>query len=413
MLKEKINSELSIRLSNGPHGSAKKTIQLFFIGLLVAWFGPVFFIGCGGSYETEKDINTNMGYVQGKISDADSQIPIIGALITSASNSNTTSDSNGAYSIILPTGVCTIQINAQGYNSVEMSDIDVFKNEVTIRNVAMTADGTNTPPDQPLLATPSDGAIEASLRPELTTQPFADADDGDVHNQSRWQTAKDPSFDDSTLIVDISSKDALTTLYTELIFDSDTTYYWRVRFFDNHNAFSVWSEPFSFTTAIDTDRDKMPDRWENLNGLDPTINDAEQDPDNDGFTNLEEYCLGTDPWQPPAAPDAVIMGFVRGTVVDSRSGKAVVAQLLTSSGIVAESSQAGDYFMVHPTGTYNVVASAEGYYRATYTFEVSETATALLNVELPPTKTDGSPSSGGVGGGGGCFIEISRFSTQG
>lgn len=411
MLKEKINSELSIRLSYGPHGSAKKTIQLFFIGLLVAWFGPIFFVGCGGSMESEKDINTNsnMGYIQGKISDAASQIPIIGAVITSSSNSNTTSDSNGAYSINLPTGVYTIQINAQGYNSLEMFDIDVFEGEVTICNVDMTADGTNTPPDQPLLATPSDGAIEVSLRPELTTQPFSDADDDDVHHQSHWQTATDPSFNDSTLIVDLSSDDALTTLYTELIFASDTTYYWRVRFFDNLDAFSDWSEPFSFTTAIDTDWDKMPDQWENLNGLDPTINDAEQDPDNDGFTNLEEYCLGTDPWQPPAAPDAVIMGFIRGTVVDSRSGKAVEAQLLTSGGIVAESSQAGDYFMVHPTGAYNVVASAEGYYRATYTIEVSETATALLNMELPPSKTDPSPPNGG--GGGGCFIEISRLKT--
>lgn len=46
----------------------------------------------------------------------------------------------------------------------------------------------------------------------------------------------------------------------------------------------------------DTDGDGMPDEWEikyGLNPLDPS--DANQDPDGDGLTNLEEYQHGTDP----------------------------------------------------------------------------------------------------------------------
>ena len=45
----------------------------------------------------------------------------------------------------------------------------------------------------------------------------------------------------------------------------------------------------------DLDHDDMGDAWERENGLDPTRYDALEDADGDGFTNLEEYLLGTDP----------------------------------------------------------------------------------------------------------------------
>jgi hypothetical protein len=47
--------------------------------------------------------------------------------------------------------------------------------------------------------------------------------------------------------------------------------------------------------APDFDHDGMDDVWEQENGLDPTLDDAGDDPDGDGFSNLEEYMLGTDP----------------------------------------------------------------------------------------------------------------------
>ena len=50
----------------------------------------------------------------------------------------------------------------------------------------------------------------------------------------------------------------------------------------------------------DTDGDGMPDGWEVDNGLDPTVDDALGDPDNDGVSNLDEYLAGTNP---QAAPD--------------------------------------------------------------------------------------------------------------
>jgi len=60
----------------------------------------------------------------------------------------------------------------------------------------------------------------------------------------------------------------------------------------------------------DDDNDGMPDWWENLHDLDPfDETDADDDPDHDGFTNLEEYLGGTD----PNIPDPFFMdGFESG-----------------------------------------------------------------------------------------------------
>lgn len=47
--------------------------------------------------------------------------------------------------------------------------------------------------------------------------------------------------------------------------------------------------------TIDTDSDGLPDWWEDENFGDPTIADPADDPDDDGFTNLQEYKARTDP----------------------------------------------------------------------------------------------------------------------
>ncbi|BET67478.1 pectate lyase [Opitutales bacterium ASA1] len=40
---------------------------------------------------------------------------------------------------------------------------------------------------------------------------------------------------------------------------------------------------------LDTDGDGMPDAWERAHGLDPHVQDHNEDPDGDGYTNLEDY----------------------------------------------------------------------------------------------------------------------------
>jgi Astacin (Peptidase family M12A)/Right handed beta helix region/Periplasmic copper-binding protein (NosD) len=57
-------------------------------------------------------------------------------------------------------------------------------------------------------------------------------------------------------------------------------------------------------TATDPDQDGMPSAYETANGLNPALNDAGNDNDQDGFSNLDEYLAGTDPQDANDVPRA-------------------------------------------------------------------------------------------------------------
>ena len=62
---------------------------------------------------------------------------------------------------------------------------------------------------------------------------------------------------------------------------------------------------FAYSPA-DRDGDGMPDKYELNNKLKIDINDTYEDPDNDGFSNIEEYCAQTDPQSSKSHPDLAI-----------------------------------------------------------------------------------------------------------
>lgn len=59
----------------------------------------------------------------------------------------------------------------------------------------------------------------------------------------------------------------------------------------------LWQEINDYTSLdlADSDNDGMHDSWETLFGLDPSTDDTGDDPDNDGYLNLDEYQGGSDP----------------------------------------------------------------------------------------------------------------------
>ena len=123
-------------------------------------------------------------------------------------------------------------------------------------------------PDVPVILTPLDNAI-VSLTPELTADEFYDPDTGDVHAASQWQIFR---TGDNFCVLDVTSPSSLTALKVpKLILEENTDYSWKVRFKNNHDAESGWSDSGYFTTdlaAHDANGNGIPDDQEVAADLD-------------------------------------------------------------------------------------------------------------------------------------------------
>ena len=75
---------------------------------------------------------------------------------------------------------------------------------------------------------------------------------------------------------------------------------------------------------LDYDNDGMPTYWEQSNGLRVDVNDAQNDPDNDGLVNIDEFLYGTDPKSSDTDGDGITDGEelrIGSDPTDPRSGK--------------------------------------------------------------------------------------------
>ncbi|WP_198141265.1 LamG-like jellyroll fold domain-containing protein [Verrucomicrobium spinosum] len=79
--------------------------------------------------------------------------------------------------------------------------------------------------------------------------------------------------------------------------------------------------------VADADHDKMADAWETSHGLNPLVNDAGQDPDGDGLTNLQEYTGNTDPMDPEGP-------LLMGGYIDLRPYASLVSQDKPAEGTI-------------------------------------------------------------------------------
>jgi hypothetical protein len=75
------------------------------------------------------------------------------------------------------------------------------------------------------------------------------------------------------------------------------------------NSASPNAANFTVAAPIDTDGDGMPDAWEDAHRLNKFANDADDDADADGLTNLEEFLAGYDPQD---SGSALVLEALRG-----------------------------------------------------------------------------------------------------
>ena len=133
-----------------------------------------------------------------------------------------------------------------------INDADLDKDEDDFTNLAEYTDGTrpdNKCPDIPMNESPTDSDEDMVLTPELTTGSYEDPEN-DLHKQTLWEVSTDNSFEENKLVFRLKSSEALSVMsIPELILQSETVYFWRVRYFDTLNGGSKWSDTTSFTTA--------------------------------------------------------------------------------------------------------------------------------------------------------------------
>jgi len=149
-------------------------------------------------------------------------------------------------------------------------------NEYNLGSAPNHAEG-NFKPEAPVLLSPENGAL-VTLTPQLETGDFDDPNVNDEHSKTQWVIMR--AFDD-VCVFDVTTDASLTALdMPNHVLEEDTEYLWKVRFIDNHDEPSEWSEEREFVSGFaehDSDKNGVPDVQE----VDETV-----DLDEDGTVDI-------------------------------------------------------------------------------------------------------------------------------
>jgi parallel beta-helix repeat protein len=108
----------------------------------------------------------------------------------------------------------------------------------------------NQRPNKPSNVFPEDGATNINLVITLKASPFSDPDHEDTCTNAQWQITTVPSDYSNPVFNEVGYTYYFNTIILPTgTLDYSTTYYWRMRYQDNHGAWSDWSDETSFTTA--------------------------------------------------------------------------------------------------------------------------------------------------------------------
>ena len=159
-------------------------------------------------------------------------------------------------------------------------------------------------------------------------------------------------------------------------------------------------------TNSDWDNDGLSDAWELNNQLDPLASNAEQDPDSDGLTNLQEFELGTIPTSPDSDGDTLSDGLEVQLGLNPID-KSDIAQLLGDDAYPLDASSTpfnyvtkfnpptpdnNVYFgsRINRMGNGNIVVAPSTWKKGNANFRVyyGDTLASITNLEVPASELD-------------------------
>ena len=181
-----------------------------------------------------------VGFVSGIVKNAITRQSLGNVQIKTSEDQSTLSHSDGSYLMVHPAGTFTVTAQRAGYNPKNYSGIQINEGDITSIDIVLNPGPKDTD---------KDGILDAV---EYASSCL-DANDADTDNDGLVDGQEDKNCDG--------------------IFDPGETH----------------------PCHKDTDGDRMPDGWEVQYNLNPLVDDASEDADGDGYSNVIEYRGGSDP----------------------------------------------------------------------------------------------------------------------